>query len=179
MNDKIGRCGAGGGSAHLNSLRGWCEEQGVLFKVLILVMIVVMLWLWFWLCLWLWSWWCQVLRMSVSVVRVSMEVYIVWTANWSDTLKWLSYLNLGYFVWCLSKPNTLLKFAWFVIAFVQVEHGGEEHKKTFYVIMVFLFYKSWTRWWIARTGRKTWPPRWSSLTQCAGRLLVFVLGRCW
>ena len=45
MNDKIGRCGAGGGSAHLNSLqrvRGWCEEQGVLFKVLILVMIVVM-----------------------------------------------------------------------------------------------------------------------------------------
>ena len=45
MNDKIGRCGAGGGSAHLNSLqrvRGWCEEQGVLFKVLILDMIVVM-----------------------------------------------------------------------------------------------------------------------------------------
>ena len=40
MNDKIGRCGAGGGSAHLNSLqrvRGWCEEQGVLFKVFVII----------------------------------------------------------------------------------------------------------------------------------------------
>ena len=40
MNDKIGRCGAGGGSAHLKSLqrvRGWCEEQGVLFKVFVII----------------------------------------------------------------------------------------------------------------------------------------------
>ena len=47
MNDKIGRCGAGGGSAHLNSLQrvqGWCEEQGVLFKVVIVLvgLVVVM-----------------------------------------------------------------------------------------------------------------------------------------
>ena len=44
MNDKIGRCGAGGGSAHLNSLqrvRGWCEEQGVLFKVVIVLVVLV------------------------------------------------------------------------------------------------------------------------------------------
>ena len=43
MNDKIGRCGAGGGSAHLNSLqrvRGWCEEQGVLFKVVIVLAVL-------------------------------------------------------------------------------------------------------------------------------------------
>ena len=40
MNDSIGRCGAGGGSAHLTSLervRDWCDQHGVLFKVMVIV----------------------------------------------------------------------------------------------------------------------------------------------
>ena len=44
MNDQIGRCGAGGGSAHLKSLqsvRGWCDDQGVLFKVIVVVVVVI------------------------------------------------------------------------------------------------------------------------------------------
>ena len=38
VNDRIGRCGAGGGTAHLTSLkrvRDWCDQHGVLFKVML------------------------------------------------------------------------------------------------------------------------------------------------
>ena len=44
VNDRIGRCGAGGGTAHLTSLkrvRDWCDQHGVLFKVMLFVIFVV------------------------------------------------------------------------------------------------------------------------------------------
>ena len=44
MNDSIGRCGAGGGTAHLTSLkrvRDWCDQHGILFKVMVIVIAMV------------------------------------------------------------------------------------------------------------------------------------------
>ena len=45
MNDSIGRCGAGGGTAHLTSLkrvRDWCDQHGILFKVMVIVIVIAM-----------------------------------------------------------------------------------------------------------------------------------------
>ena len=81
VNDRIGRCGAGGGTAHLTSLkrvRDWCDQHGVLFKVMLFDIFV-----------------CQAL-------------------------------------WIFS-------------------------------------FSSWTRWWTATTGWRTWSPRLTSSVRSAGR----------
>ena len=69
MNDSIGRCGAGGGTAHLTSLkrvRDWCDQHGVLFKVIVIVIFMVI-----------------VIVLVIIMVMVILKVIALW--SWFGT----------------------------------------------------------------------------------------------